>query len=195
MFENANFFQLAKRPFAAAPDSQWFFPSSSADQALQALQGCLDREQGTGLLIGRAGMGKSLVCQLLAHRQQQQVQSVVLTSSQTDSRRALLQNILFELDLPFRDLEEGELRLTLMDYLTPRGGPIESLLLIVDEAHGLQLPLQRVRIARRDPGHVLQRLEPGQPELMGAPISFDGERPPIRRFAPTLGQHNDEIKG
>ena len=36
MFENANFFQLAKRPFAAAPDSHWFFPSSSADQALQA---------------------------------------------------------------------------------------------------------------------------------------------------------------
>lgn len=30
-------------------------------------------------------------------------------------------------------------------------------------------------------------------ELMGLPISFDRMRPPIRRRAPTLGEHNDEI--
>ncbi len=32
-------------------------------------------------------------------------------------------------------------------------------------------------------------------ELMGLPISFDGVRPPLRRRAPTLGEHNDEIIG
>ena len=32
-------------------------------------------------------------------------------------------------------------------------------------------------------------------ELMSLPISFDGTRPPIRRRAPTLGEHNDEIIG
>ncbi|MBI4608264.1 MAG: CoA transferase [Candidatus Rokubacteria bacterium] len=30
-------------------------------------------------------------------------------------------------------------------------------------------------------------------ELMGLPIAFDGQRPAIRRRAPTLGEHNDEI--
>jgi crotonobetainyl-CoA:carnitine CoA-transferase CaiB-like acyl-CoA transferase len=30
-------------------------------------------------------------------------------------------------------------------------------------------------------------------ELMGLPLSFDGQRPAIRRSPPTLGQHNDEI--
>ena len=29
----------------------------------------------------------------------------------------------------------------------------------------------------------------------GLPVSFDGERPPLRRAAPALGEHNDEIKG
>src|SRR5439155_415181 len=32
-------------------------------------------------------------------------------------------------------------------------------------------------------------------ELMGLPISFDGERPPLRGRAPRLGEHNQEIRG
>jgi crotonobetainyl-CoA:carnitine CoA-transferase CaiB-like acyl-CoA transferase len=31
--------------------------------------------------------------------------------------------------------------------------------------------------------------------LVGLPLSFDGERPPMRRRAPLLGEHNDEILG
>jgi crotonobetainyl-CoA:carnitine CoA-transferase CaiB-like acyl-CoA transferase len=31
--------------------------------------------------------------------------------------------------------------------------------------------------------------------LIGLPLSFDGERPPMRRRAPGLGEHNDEILG
>ena len=42
---------------------------------------------------------------------------------------------------------------------------------------------------------ILQTLAGGGPELMGMPLSFGGHRPPLRRYAPTLGQHNDEIKG
>lgn len=42
---------------------------------------------------------------------------------------------------------------------------------------------------------ILQRLDPDRPELMGAPVSFDGERPPMQRYAPTLGEHNTEVKG
>jgi hypothetical protein len=30
--------------------------------------------------------------------------------------------------------------------------------------------------------------------MMGLPISFNGERPPMHRFAPALGEHNDELK-
>jgi len=32
-------------------------------------------------------------------------------------------------------------------------------------------------------------------ELMGLPVSFDGERPPLRRRAPRLGEHDREIRG
>jgi crotonobetainyl-CoA:carnitine CoA-transferase CaiB-like acyl-CoA transferase len=30
-------------------------------------------------------------------------------------------------------------------------------------------------------------------ELMGLPISFDGARPPLRRRAPTIGEHTAEL--
>ena len=31
--------------------------------------------------------------------------------------------------------------------------------------------------------------------LVGLPVSFDGERPPLRREPPALGEDNDEIRG
>ncbi|MEK9754344.1 MAG: CoA transferase [Rhodospirillaceae bacterium] len=33
------------------------------------------------------------------------------------------------------------------------------------------------------------------PKLAGLPLSFDGTRPPLGRYAPELGEHNEEIKG
>jgi crotonobetainyl-CoA:carnitine CoA-transferase CaiB-like acyl-CoA transferase len=30
-------------------------------------------------------------------------------------------------------------------------------------------------------------------ELMGLPVSFDGVRPPLRRRAPAVGEHNREV--
>ena len=42
---------------------------------------------------------------------------------------------------------------------------------------------------------MLQRLDPDRQELMGAPLSFNGDRPPLRRYAPTLGEHNGPVKG
>ena len=42
---------------------------------------------------------------------------------------------------------------------------------------------------------IIQQGNEGGPSLMGLPLSFNGERPPLRRYAPKLGEHNDEIKG
>jgi crotonobetainyl-CoA:carnitine CoA-transferase CaiB-like acyl-CoA transferase len=44
-----------------------------------------------------------------------------------------------------------------------------------------------IGMIQKAPGHGL--------ELMGLPISFDGSRPPLRRRAPTLGEHTREVLG
>lgn len=41
---------------------------------------------------------------------------------------------------------------------------------------------------------MLRGLTGDGPRLMGIPLSFDGQRPPLRRLAPSLGEHNKDIK-
>jgi len=41
---------------------------------------------------------------------------------------------------------------------------------------------------------IIQGFAGRKPRLMGMPLSFDGMRPPLTRFAPLLGEHNKQIK-
>jgi crotonobetainyl-CoA:carnitine CoA-transferase CaiB-like acyl-CoA transferase len=59
--------------------------------------------------------------------------------------------------------------------------PVRTTLEMMDEAQTRALGM-------------LQRLDPARPELMGLPVSFDGDRPAMRNFAPRLGEHNEEVK-
>jgi type II secretory pathway predicted ATPase ExeA len=135
-------FEFSERPFAAAPHPASYVPQASIEHARQTLVRCVERAEGVGLVIGSAGTGKTLLCQLVAeHFRQRQFQVALLASARLHTRRSLLQNILFELNLPYRGMDDEELRLSLIDHLTPRGGTQPGLVLIVDEAHTLPLRL------------------------------------------------------
>lgn len=41
---------------------------------------------------------------------------------------------------------------------------------------------------------IIQGFDGREPQLMGMPLSFDGARPPLTRLAPSLGEHNKQIK-
>jgi len=139
MYES--FFQLRHRPFAAAPSPQRYIAVGPIEQARQTLVRCIERAEGPGLIVGPSGIGKTLLCHLLAHKFESRLQTAQLSGGRLGTRRALLQNILFELQLPYRDMDEAELRLSLIDHLSRRDGNREGLLLIVDEAHLLPLRL------------------------------------------------------
>jgi type II secretory pathway predicted ATPase ExeA len=134
-------FLFSQRPFAAAPVADAYLPTGSLEQARQTLIRFIDRGEGLGLVVGPAGTGKSLLCQMLAKHFRGRFQVAHLCGARLGTRRALLQNVLFELKLPYRDMDEGELRLSLVDHLEPRSGGPDGLLLLVDEAHTLPLRL------------------------------------------------------
>lgn len=139
MYENS--FHLAQRPFASAPTAAAYVRTGTHQAALENLVRCVERAEGVGLVVGPAGSGKSLLLQLLAAGFRGKFHVAMLNSAQLCTRKALLQSILFELKLPYRDMDEGELRLSLLQHLEPReGGPL-GLLLLVDEAHTLPLRL------------------------------------------------------
>ena len=135
MYES--FFQLNVRPFAAAPRVDRYFPAKAIEASRVAIARAVDRAEGPGLIIGPPGTGKTLLCHLLAEQFRGQLAVALLSNGHLDSRRELLQAILFELGLPYRRLEEGELRLSLIDYVSNEQASRGGLLLIVDEAHTL----------------------------------------------------------
>ncbi|TVS16084.1 MAG: AAA family ATPase [Planctomycetaceae bacterium] len=135
MYES--FFQLHRRPFCSTPQAEFYFPAASIENALQTLVRLVERAEGPGLLIGGPGTGKTLVCQMLKRRFCETFHVVLLNSAQLTTHRALLQHILFALELPYRGLDEGELLLAFMEFLQSQETSKTGLLLLVDEAHTL----------------------------------------------------------
>ncbi len=139
MYES--FFRFTSRPFVAAPLASSYFAAESTEAARQTLTRSIDRAEGPGLIVGPTGTGKTLLCRVIADRFQDTFQVAMLSSTRILTRKALLQNILFELGQSYRGLEEGELRLSLLDYLQPNEDCPNGILLIIDEAHSLPLRL------------------------------------------------------
>ena len=139
MYESS--FGLSDRPFVAAPVARRYFPAAAIEAARLTLVRCIDRAEGIGLVLGPAGTGKSLLCQVLAEHFRSRYFVALLASGRIDTRKALLQAVLFELGLPYRGMDEGELRLSLLDRLGAPDASKGGLLLLVDEAHSTPLRL------------------------------------------------------
>ena len=140
MFEELT--QSAIRPFRATPDVAFYFPHDAVAGVRQTVVRALQRAEGPTMVLGGAGLGKSLLADLIAQDLGEQFDIVRLSSARLCTRRALLQNILFELRMPYRNLSEGELRLSILDRLEAgEGRAPEGVLLIVDEADALPAKL------------------------------------------------------
>ena len=154
MYES--FFRLTRRPFQSAPLPDCYFAVPETEHVRHTLIRCAELGQGPALLLGAAGSGKSLMCQLLAKHFQGRFQVVVLGNVRASNCRELLQTILYELALPYRDQSEGELQLALIDFLQSRKTP---LILLVDEAHLLSVRLlEELRI-------ISNLIAQGQPQV------------------------------
>jgi type II secretory pathway predicted ATPase ExeA len=136
--------QLAERDervFPSYPHVARYFPAASIEDARTRLGRAIERGNGPCLVVGGPGTGKSLLLQVLAAQYQEQFDIVLPACARLCTRRALLQSILFELGLPYRSRDEGELRLSLLDHLLSKEDCPAGLLLLIDEAHTLTVAL------------------------------------------------------
>ncbi len=140
MYES--FFGFVKRPFLAASTLDRYFPAACAEQTFQITSRAILRGEGPVAIFGGTGLGKTMCCLRIADSFRRNFEVVMLSSSQLITRRALLQSLLFELRMPYRDMTEGELRLTLMSRLQPSTeNPTDGLVLVIDEAQTLSMKL------------------------------------------------------
>ncbi len=128
-------FQLDRRPFAATPDPGCCYLSPTQTPLFQAVSRCIENGQGIAILTGTAGIGKTLLAQVLLAESAQRFTAVYLGTGQFPTRRALLQAILYELGQPYGGMTDQELRLELNTALRNLISQRDGLLLILDEAH------------------------------------------------------------
>lgn len=140
-------FQFRHRPYSATPNVSNYVPFEAIEGAIDSVLGNVRRGAGTAVVIGAAGLGKTMLCQVLAQRLTESHEVVMLATSSLCTRRALLQNVLFELGLPYRDRDEGELRLGLLDHLRSKHNTSSGMVMLVDEAQTMPLRLlEEVRV-------------------------------------------------
>jgi type II secretory pathway predicted ATPase ExeA len=135
--------QLAEREqrvFATYPLVSRYFPAAAVEDARQRLSRAIERGDGPGLVVGAPGTGKSLLLQVLATQYHAKFDVVLLACARLCTRRAMLQAMLFELGLPYKIRDEGDLRLSLLDHLLSEQCPT-GLILLVDEAQVLPVAL------------------------------------------------------
>jgi len=135
------FFGFDNRPFASAPQIDQYFPGTAIESTRLTLGRCIERGEGVGMVVGPSGTGKSLLCLMLADQFRDAFEVALLSSGRLSTRRNLLQVILYELGRPYRKMDEGELRLALVDHLTADVDRPHGMVLLVDEAHALPLRL------------------------------------------------------
>ena len=134
-------FGLDRRPFSSVPRTDQYYPATTIESSRQTLDRAVQRAEGVGLVVGPAGTGKTLLCQMLAEQFRESFQVAMLCCGRLSTQKALLQAILFGLKQPYRGMDEGELRLALVDYVTADEDCPNGIVLVVDEAHTLPLRL------------------------------------------------------
>src|SRR5262245_8041102 len=94
-------FQLKRRPFPATPDDSLYYPATCHEAVLQNLLEAINEDEGIMLVTGEPGVGKTLLAHCLISRLDGDTTTAFLTHSRLADAAALLQAILFDLQLPY----------------------------------------------------------------------------------------------
>lgn len=137
MYES--YFQWQGRPFRSAPCAEDYVHTTSMQRAIDQCCAAIRRELGPASIIATAGMGKTLALSVIARRVQDALRPVHVFCNRDDARADLLQNVLFELGQPFRNMSIAELRLTLKAACCRRNDSTLGTLLLLDDADRLSV--------------------------------------------------------
>jgi type II secretory pathway predicted ATPase ExeA len=132
-------FRLTGRPFRGTLPGHAAFAVPVQEHILDQLVETFQAGEGVAILQGEAGTGKTFLARRLADCLAEEFLIAWVVAHPADSRTDLQQAILYEVGLPHRSRTTQGLRLRLTDLLLENAQKSRSMLLIVDDAHHLEM--------------------------------------------------------
>ncbi len=194
------FFGLREKPFSLSPDPRFLFLSGAHREALAHLLYGIEQGEGFIAVTGEVGTGKTTLCRTLLRRLPNDVDTAFLFNPNLGARE-LLEALLQEFEIKCESATPRALTAALNEFLLEKRREGRRVLLILDEAQGLEAEtLEQVRLLSNletERAKLLQILMLGQPEL-DAMLETPGlrqlrERIGVRwRLAPLASEESEE---
>jgi general secretion pathway protein A len=161
------YFQLREKPFRIAPDPAYFFFSTIHREALAALNRGIDERCGLLMLLGEVGTGKTTLCRLV---QERRGCISIYVGNPFLSQSELLDALQGHLGLATGRGDGNDRMEQLRQYLLHQHTSGKTVVLFIDEAHRLALPLlEQVLVLsnlQKPDAQLLQVVLVGQSELL-----------------------------
>lgn len=162
------FYGLKEKPFEITPDPRFLYLSENHKEALAHLTYAVREKKGFTVITGEVGTGKTTIIQTLLSRLNGNTRTAYLFNPQLDSTD-FLEYICEDLGLSGQRRSKGEYLTQLHHFLMACYSRNENVVLIIDEAQGLdQKVLEEVRLLTNletPKSKLLQVILMGQPEL------------------------------
>ncbi len=162
------FFGLREKPFSLSPDPRFLFLSGAHREALAHLLYGIEQGEGFIAVTGEVGTGKTTLCRTLLRRLPNDVDTAFLFNPNLGARE-LLEALLQEFEIKCENPTPRALTAALNEFLLEKRREGRRVLLILDEAQGLEAAtLEQVRLLSNletERAKLLQILMLGQPEL------------------------------
>jgi len=163
------FFGLAEAPFNVNPSPRYLYLTKELREVLAALMYGVSNRKGFVTLIGEVGTGKTtLLNRFLELLSQPQIRTALIYNSRINSTQ-LLEFILTKFQISCESDSKVQRLVRLNQWLLERYQAGESVVLVIDEAQNLSLPvLEEIRLLTNletPEDKLLQVILSGQPEL------------------------------
>ncbi|MGB0910957.1 MAG: AAA family ATPase [Nitrospirales bacterium] len=163
------FFGLTEKPFHTTPDPRFLYSSSSHREALAALIYSIEQRQGFVTIIGEVGVGKTLILRAFLELVNSELDQTVYIYNSNLSFKALLREVLDELDQQPRADDVDTMIHQLQEVLIAQYRKKGTIVLLIDEAQNMPIAtLENLRMLSNietTTDKLLQIVLIGQPEL------------------------------
>lgn len=157
------YYGLSKKPFGLTPDTEFYYQSSTHQEALSVLMVAIKSGEGFVKVTGEAGTGKTLICRKLLDLLEPDYQTACISNPHVN-----FDALLDELGIASK-LERDDYLARINDHLIDNARRIEGTVIIFDDAQSLtEESLEIIRLLANleaSKQKLLQIVLFGQPEL------------------------------